>query len=187
MEGYHPFTGVPVVSTRSLPGKLDLYCIQTGIFPFLPNGEINPPPHAPSFHVLHPELQALFRRCFVDGHSDPTQRPTPVEWAQALETADKGLQRCKRVSRHWHLRTASDCPWCTPEDKAAYQQRLRSGGQKTAVPKDHPWRHGTGPMGVAGPAYQPPAKTRKGGNWFWVAWFAFMFGGEIFSFIADLF
>ncbi len=180
MEGYHPFTGVPLDQAVSIPGKVDLYCIREGIFPYLPNASVSQPPHAPSFHTLHPALQALFQRCFVDGHHTPSARPTTAEWMVGLDTAAQGLRECHRTTAHWYLETAQDCPWCTPADIAQYQQRLQRRLQEQSMPTQMPAPRPFNKVGRG-------KRHKRGGNWFWLIWVAFMFGGEIFSFIADLF
>ena len=42
------------------------------------------PPHSIFEKLLSKELQTLFIRCFDDGFVDPLNRPTTMEWAEAL-------------------------------------------------------------------------------------------------------
>lgn len=88
MQGFHPFTGAPKKPALSLAGEVYLHCIMHGIFPYQMNNEFNPPPNAPPFDDLHPEMQNLFLRCFVNGHEQPSSRPTAMEWVEALRRAE---------------------------------------------------------------------------------------------------
>ena len=114
MEGFHPFTGAPKNPGRSY---IDTYLhrIRRGIFPYHSGKGFRPPPSAPSFDGLHPDIQKLFLRCFVDGHKNPARRPTAYEWITALDTAEKALIRCKQNSQHWYSRHMRRCPWCERE------------------------------------------------------------------------
>ncbi len=114
MEGFHPFSGVPVDKHFSIAGKMDLYCIQEGIFPFIENGQFLAPPHAPQFNVLHPDLQRLFIRCFFSGHHNPQLRPSAKEWFRALTVAYEDLVQCSTLPDHWHASHVGHCPWCKP-------------------------------------------------------------------------
>ena len=76
MEGYHPFTGVSR-SQASISGQTVFERnIGQGNFPYHPGSSFLPPPAAPTYNILHPQLQAMFRRCFLDGHKTPSARPT---------------------------------------------------------------------------------------------------------------
>lgn len=117
MEGVHPFQGVLTNSSLSV-GRVDLYCIKQGLYPHQSNNPfVNPPPNALPFGMLHPRLQKLFTRCFVDGHQNPFERPTPQEWKQGLETAINDLTTCKREPSHLYYRGLSKCPWCVRQKK----------------------------------------------------------------------
>ncbi len=95
--GIHPFaasTNPPFDHLVSLDDK-----IKAGLFvhnPSLNNAfKIIPPPHA-AFHQLDPSLQDLFIKSFVEGHQNPTLRPTAEEWCATLLFAlddEKALQR----------------------------------------------------------------------------------------------
>ncbi len=112
MEGYHPFSGVPVDPTFSTPDKIDLHCIREGIFPYISNGQFVAPPNSPNYDDLHPELKRLFVQCFVTGQHTPEKRPTAIEWVAALKTAEDDLVQCETDPKHWHPSHMTDCPWC---------------------------------------------------------------------------
>ena len=115
MEGQHPYTGVPINPSFSVSGPVYQHCIKNGIFPYKKNSQFKPPVSALDFKALHPDLQKLFLRCFVDGHKDNTKRPLPAEWIKALETAEKSLIECKAVPGHWYAKHNKQCPWCDRE------------------------------------------------------------------------
>lgn len=117
MQGYHPFTGRSNDRRLSVEGEVYLHCIKKGLFPFYPNNEFTPPPHALNFNVLHPVLQNLFVRCFVTGHSYPFTRPTAYEWIEALGKVEKSLVNCRNSPLGWHSDHVDDCHWCEQERK----------------------------------------------------------------------
>ncbi|HEX9938595.1 MAG TPA: TonB family protein [Longimicrobium sp.] len=110
MEGTHPFAcrladggEVPPVEER----------IRAGMFPYAPDAEqCRPPRMAPPFFSLHPAVQALFLRAFVQGHADPAARPAAGEWREALVQAEAELATCAANPRHRHASHVEFCPWC---------------------------------------------------------------------------
>ncbi|HET7229200.1 MAG TPA: TonB family protein [Longimicrobium sp.] len=110
MEGTHPFAcrlaeggEVPPVEERIL----------RGMFPHARIGdEFRPPRMAPPFYTLHPPVQALFLRAFVQGQADPSARPGGAEWRAALEEAEAVLATCAANPRHRHAPHVDFCPWC---------------------------------------------------------------------------
>jgi formylglycine-generating enzyme required for sulfatase activity len=110
MEGTHPFDG-KYVGAGDPPQIQER--IAAGHFPhgsrFVP---YTPKPGAPSYDLLHPELQRLFGLCFVEGHTHPAQRPTAKQWLAALATAAEALQICRANDQHRYSAHLSACPWC---------------------------------------------------------------------------
>jgi len=110
MEGTHPFAcrladggEVPPVEER----------IRRAMFPHARIGDdCRPPRMAPPFYTLHPPIQALFLRAFVQGHADPAARPTAAEWGAALIAAEAELATCAANPRHRHAPHVDFCPWC---------------------------------------------------------------------------
>lgn len=111
MEGTHPFSSVdpsaeepPPLATR----------IGLGEYPYHPEsrGNLTPPPLAPAYEILHPEIRRLFDRCFFEGHKNPSARPTALQWVEALSLAEIELVACKRNEQHRYGRHLSSCPWC---------------------------------------------------------------------------
>jgi serine/threonine protein kinase len=111
MEGVHPFSGVMKNCAVSV-GRVDLHCIKNGIFPFQKNAQTTPPPSAPSFKNLHPDIQKAFIRCFVTGHKKPDYRPSAEEWVNILSTAENSLKECMHDLDHIYSDHLKSCPWC---------------------------------------------------------------------------
>ncbi len=117
MEGFHPFAGV--LNTGMSVGRVDLYGIKQGLFPYLQWGanaqqSIQPPPKAPPFSYLHPGIQDAFRRTFVDGHANPARRVTAKEWKEILHEAQEALVTCPQNAGHLYSRHLRHCPICSP-------------------------------------------------------------------------
>jgi DNA-binding helix-hairpin-helix protein with protein kinase domain len=84
MNGFHPYSSRgPLVEDAPEQGDK----ILRGYFAF--EGNINgvlPPVSAPPYTmVIPPEMQVLFHRCFVTGHSNPSARPTAEEWFNVMK------------------------------------------------------------------------------------------------------
>ncbi|MCE7986855.1 MAG: hypothetical protein DYG89_37250 [Caldilinea sp. CFX5] len=117
MDGFHPFAGV--LNTGMSVGRVDLYGIKQGLFPYLQWGAnakqaIQPPPKAPPFSYLHPGVQDAFRRTFVDGHANPARRVTAKEWKEILQEAQEALVACPQNTGHLYSRHLRHCPICAP-------------------------------------------------------------------------
>lgn len=167
MEGFHPFTGAPKDPTLSLVGELYLHCIKQGIFPYQSNNQFNPPPNAPNFNALHPETQNLFLRCFVNGHKDPSTRPTAREWIDALGRAESALAQCRQNSSHWYSNHLGKCPWCERERQKPLpiQQGLPPIQTQAQAPRPAPTpprQFYTPPQPAVAPRpQQPPVAQQK--------------------------
>ena len=110
MEGFHPFDGV--YRGRGEPPEMGAR-IRNGYFPYARSRTgIEPSPLAPPFEMLHPDLQALFVRCFAEGHRNRSVRPRVEDWLEALEGAEDALQQCGQNEQHYYWVHWSGCPWC---------------------------------------------------------------------------
>jgi DNA-binding helix-hairpin-helix protein with protein kinase domain len=111
MEGVHPFA-CKYVGQGEPPHHQQN--IVSGNFAYSPrSSDFKPTPLAPSFEMVAPELRALFTRCFVDGHANPSARPSAKEWRDALNRAAAELVVCQENEHHYfgkHL--GGRCPWC---------------------------------------------------------------------------
>jgi serine/threonine protein kinase len=126
MEGYYPFTGV-LKQNIQLNEPVQYYCLKMGAFPYVNNPIVGPPLMAPPFNILPREVRSLFLSCFVAGHKNLQARPSPREWGQVLENAEKNLVACKADKEHYYSRHLSQCPWCQREQnkpKAPLQTAL---------------------------------------------------------------
>jgi DNA-binding helix-hairpin-helix protein with protein kinase domain len=70
-----------------------------------------------SYTMLQPELQALFRRAFIEGLFIPEKRPLSREWERALFFAFFSLWRCGRCLHYfpypyWLPLPLRRCPFC---------------------------------------------------------------------------
>jgi len=110
MEGTHPYQakGAVLNDAPSIEAK-----ILRGCFPY--DGKVQgvaPPDHAPPFEILHPHLRELFRRCFVDGHSNAGLRPSAEEWLSVLDGFANEFNMCVKNGNHFYLNHLKACPWC---------------------------------------------------------------------------
>jgi hypothetical protein len=163
MGGTHPFQakGPAVAELPSVETK-----IAAGTYPYVHSRGLHPPAYAPPIRALPHKVLKLAKRAFVDGHRDPSKRPSATEWFDALQAEGPRLRPCRVNLNHisaGHLRT---CPWC--EMARAGNDPFPSpeiGSQSaTAEPPEvrHPVR--TGPVTVrrksaVGPASAAPASA----------------------------
>jgi serine/threonine protein kinase len=109
MEGNHPFRAQWL--GKGDPPPLEER-IAIGGFPYASTlgVPVRPPKHAPDLDWLHPALTELIRRCFIDGHQDPHQRPGAFAWAKAIAEAESNLVQCS----HGHVYSGHlpACPTC---------------------------------------------------------------------------
>ena len=118
MEGRHPCVGVPRDSSRNAPSKPREW-VREGVFPYTRNPHFGPPPAAPDFHLLHPELQSLFLCAFINGNQAPSARPSAKEWYAGLKAAEGDLLRCGKDAEHWYYGANSKkCHLCNQAQKA---------------------------------------------------------------------
>ena len=109
MQGTRPFTGI--YCGPGEPPDITEW-ISRGYFPYGGHPDVKPKPLAPAFSMLHPEIQTLFLRCFVDGHTNPKARPTAEVWYQTLAKAEKSLIKCEQQPHHRYFSHYGKCPWC---------------------------------------------------------------------------
>lgn len=122
--GDHPFKGKWVGSGDS-PEPNEL--IRQGFWPFGKHSLIKPGPLTAPLTTVHPLVQEGFVRCFSDGHTDPTQRPSAQEWFRILTEAIAHLKPCRANPRHYYsdttgrargvralktLTSKNPCYWC---------------------------------------------------------------------------
>lgn len=110
MEGQLPYA-CAFSNSSNAPDIVD--CLINGYFPYAQqlNG-ITSPPWAPPYSTLHPALQDLFNRCFLDGHHDPSLRPDAKTWHKALNATENDLIACQVNNQHYYFNHLNICPWC---------------------------------------------------------------------------
>lgn len=199
MEGFHPFSGV-LPSTMSV-GRVDLYCIKQGLFPYHPQSQVTPPPLAPPFEILHPDIQTAFQRCFVEGHTQPQRRPTAREWRQMLHEAEKALKPCDKNQAHLYGNHLDHCPWCRLEEARKRQPKRKPrrpsrqpqpvrqsiSGQQSSSGSAIPIGR-LSPVGQSPPTRQlTPWEMNIQDGWLWLQWLgAGVVGWFFFEFVGLL-
>lgn len=173
MEGNHPFRA-QWLGAGDPPPVEDR--IRDGHWPYAakPRLPLAPPRSGPGLDSLHPQLAALARQCFVDGHANPAQRPAPDEWERAIITAEKSLVPCPHghiYSRHLH-----DCPHCAALAAARSRPAASkpSTGSGTPRPRPNPWPSAGGAKSTVPPR---PVWSNPASSWSLPRALAALFGG----------
>ncbi|UQU62690.1 hypothetical protein COUCH_27130 [Couchioplanes caeruleus] len=109
LEGEHPFRGV-WKGTGDKPSAIEL--ARQGMWSLRDSGLLTPRPSAVDREILPKPILELFRRAFEDGATDPSLRPSAVEWRDALVDLGSRLRQCRTDEQHWYAGTLSSCPWC---------------------------------------------------------------------------
>ena len=110
LEGEHPFRGV-WTGTGEKPHEPQL--ARLGVWAHQDDGPLSPRPAAiPIAPLLPPNIVASFRRAFEDGATNPTSRPTALEWHQALTALEATITTCTVNPAHCYPDTCPSCPWC---------------------------------------------------------------------------
>lgn len=181
MGGSHPFRAQWLAAGD--PPPIESRIAQGG-FPYTssPPCPVLPPKNARDLTYLHPELAELVRRCFVDGHREPSLRPAPQAWERAIAEAEQALVACPRG--HYYSNHLPACPHCPastaaarpsgsarPDRRAPAQSpgRGAQAGKPAGSPNRWGWGTWTGrpanpvpgnPQAAPQPAGPTPAKPR---------------------------
>ena len=131
MEGYHPFAGV--LESQESVGRVDLYAIREGLFPYGDAPSITPPPAAPVIKNLHNWVQRAFRRCFEDGYQNLSKRPTAKQWKKLLVDIEPRLRVCAVNSHHYYFPTCGSCLWCERSGPQARSKLAQKGRSKSST------------------------------------------------------
>jgi DNA-binding helix-hairpin-helix protein with protein kinase domain len=83
-----------------------------GLWLHVPGGEITKDRGTIPLDIVHASLQQCMRRCFIEGHHEPSLRPTAAEWRNALKTAIGELTACSAEMNHYYSRHTGQCFWC---------------------------------------------------------------------------
>ena len=120
MNGCHPYIcerQLKRVGSAPAPKSKDKR-VEHGETPFfrsIPN--YIAPQYAPDINSLPPYLLSLFRKAFVDGHSDPKVRPTASEWKEVLIRYSHELVKCQNNPLHYHWKEIASCPYCSADTR----------------------------------------------------------------------
>jgi len=123
MNGCHPFAcaidngpvsiGQLTAYQPSVAAPQPIDNITNGFYPFISRKKgITTPIYAPSITMLPQNIQDLFRKAFVDGHTNPDRRPDAETWFRALDTMKDTLIDCVVDRYHKYPGHNPECPWC---------------------------------------------------------------------------
>ncbi|HEX2949841.1 MAG TPA: hypothetical protein VHV83_09795, partial [Armatimonadota bacterium] len=118
MNGAHPYACKVISGSSSKFQSIDN--MVHGICAYFgdsSNASIDIPRYAPDINSLPQDIQALFKRAFVDGHKVPGLRPTAEEWYNALDSLERNIKACIVNPEHQYYYYATECPWCKVEGK----------------------------------------------------------------------
>jgi len=113
MNGYTPFGGIGerISASQASPGigneaiRRNNYCFKPGL---KPQAAAVPP-----LDAFPEEIAELFSRSFmVIGKIDPKQRPSAIEWRNALDNYIKDLITCVNDPLHHYSSKNTFCPYC---------------------------------------------------------------------------
>ena len=134
MNGVHPFACAIIPSQSSVTAPQPSDNIIKGEFPFMVNiPGIKIPTYAPKIEILPKTIQEFFERAFVDGHLNPSVRPTAVDWHTALRELRNELKVCKNVFYHQYYKSLSSCPWCDVDNNFAQSFAPKSRLKQTTI------------------------------------------------------
>lgn len=118
MNGAHPFSCKVISGSSSKFQPIDnMQNSKCAFFPDSRSSNMDIPRYAPDLSSLPDNIQKLFRRAFVAGHSTPSLRPSAEEWYNALEQLEDNLKTCLKDAQHIYYYSAKECPWCKVNEK----------------------------------------------------------------------
>lgn len=106
---HHPFQG-KYIGTGDPPGQDD--SISKGYWPYSNNSLIKLGKYSFELDIVHPEVKKCFLRCFNDGHIEPSKRPHPKDWINALQIGIDELKVCSINNNHIYSNSYQKCYWC---------------------------------------------------------------------------
>ena len=121
MNGAHPFNYTDkhkVQSSRRTPKKSLSERVENAesvYFSIVPGKTA--PTFAPDINSLPLYLRNLFKRAFIDGATNPSVRPTAIEWKRALIQFKNELVPCSKNKSHYYHKSNHQCPYCNADDR----------------------------------------------------------------------
>lgn len=136
MNGAHPFACKIISGSSSKFQPIDN--MQNGKCAFFPDSRSNnmeTPKYAPKLDSLPDNIQQLFRRAFIIGHKNPSQRPSAEEWYYALEQLEEHQKACLVDPQHIYFYGAKECPWCKVNEnmRSISQSAFNSSSQSASI------------------------------------------------------
>ena len=137
MNGTHPFASrkAPIstsVGKNSVAFPAIESLIKDGQSPHFSRkrDDLLPPIYCPDISILPVNLQRLFRRAFDEGCSDPSIRPSAIEWYNELKAIERQIACCPKDSSHFYDFHVKKCPWC--EIKELETQNTKSSSSSSS-------------------------------------------------------
>ena len=138
MNGTHPFASrkAPIstsVGKNSVAFPAIESLIKDGQSPHFSRkrDDLLPPIYCPDISILPVNLQRLFRRAFDEGCSDPSIRPSAIEWYNELKAIERQIACCPKDSSHFYDFHVKKCPWC--EIKELETQNTKSSSSSSSA------------------------------------------------------
>ncbi len=151
MNGVHPFACAVLPSQSSIVFPQPSDNITDGKCPFLQKiSGITIPKFAPDINILPHEIKRLFELAFIQGHTNPSARPSAETWYYALDKLEKNLTKCSKITHHEYSNGLKNCPWCEVDS------RFSSVVSNTSKPK---LTQSTYKPPVAAPSYKPTSTS----------------------------
>lgn len=191
MNGCHPFAcavngkvniGSLAASQPSVTAPQPIDNICNGFFPFYTKRSgITIPKYAPEFEMLPQNIQDLFIRAFIDGHSDPTKRPDSVEWYNALSAMQQNLKVCAANKNHMYPAHLNKCPFCEVDKKMRGMVSGVTGGNSGGTRTHHTTTNtATSSTANTTTTYHSSDNIMESAGMFWFLTLAITLGAQAF-------
>jgi DNA-binding helix-hairpin-helix protein with protein kinase domain len=111
--GRHPFAG-KYLGKGDMPMETAITQFRFAYSARKGETKMEPPPNVPLLTDIPQNLANAFEIAFgPPGVS--VGRPTPANWIELLESAEKKMVRCGNNAAHQYFQAAKSCPWCAME------------------------------------------------------------------------
>lgn len=115
--GRHPFSGSPVGS-GDIPLEKAISEFRFAYGERAATRKMRQPPATLPLAAVTASLAGMFERAFSPEGAGPAGRPTPSQWAAALDQLGRELTKCMSNAAHHYPRNLKGCPWCDIERQA---------------------------------------------------------------------
>lgn len=154
-NGVHPFTAARVPSRGSSvvihTREINIYQRMCPFFNPSPNTTI--PVYAPPLSIVPGNIQAMFKKAFLED-----ARPTAQEWAAALSALILQTEKCPKGHYYGHYN--SRCPWCALEEKMKQMRNAAASASSTnRASTSGASSSSTGTAAVSGTGTSPTSTT----------------------------